>query len=308
MAAAVAAFGSIAARPADAQTAKPQFEVASIRPAGPFVRGQRLRTGGPGSDTPGRVTYNRVWLGLLLSEAYGVESDQVTGLDWIHDLSSGGYLFTINATFPPDTTLEQYRLMLQHLLAERFHVVFRRETQGRPGYELVVARGGHKLRTPEEVAAQPQAKAAGSVTGVNHDAEGFPQLPPGTARVSAVITGGGAIRMAMRGTVDDLCHLLGNAINQASGDGSLGRAKPRVVNKTGLDALYEFRLAYAGWVSPPRPSPGGETTPAASDPAESVPTLFTAVEKQLGLKLQKGEDVKVDVLVIERADKTPVEN
>ncbi len=253
IAAAAAAFGSIAAKPADAQTAKPQFDVASVKPAGAYVRGQRLKVGGPGSDTPGRVTYNRVWLGLLLSEAYGVESDQVTGVDWIHDLT-GGYMFTINATFPPDTTPDQYRLMLQTLLAERFHVVFHRETQGRPGYELLVAKVGHKLKTPEEAAAEPQPKATGSVTGVNHDAEGFPQLPPGTDRVSAVISGAGAMRLTMRGTVDDLCKLLGNAINQAGGDGSLGRAKPRVVNKTGLDALYEFRLAYAGWVSPPRPA------------------------------------------------------
>ena len=113
------------------------------------------------------------------------------------------------------------------------------------------------------------------------------------------------MRLTMRGTVDDLCKLLGNAINQAAGDGALGQAKPRVVNKTGLDALYEFRLAYAGWVSPPRPAPGGDM--AASEPAD-VPNLFTALEKQLGLKLQKGEDVKVDVLVIDRADKAPVEN
>ena len=302
----MAAFGSIAATPADAQTAGPQFEVASIKPAGPFVRGQRLRSGGPGSDTPGRVTYNRVWLGLLLAEAYGVESDQVTGVDWIHDVT-GDCLFTISATFPPDTTQEQYRLMLQNLLAERFHVVLHHETQSRPGYELGVTKGGHKLRTPEEIAAQPQPRVTGSVTGVNHDAEGFPQLPPGTARLSAVISGGGAMRVAMRGTVDDLAKLLGNAINQATGDGSLGRAKPRVLNKTGLDALYEFRLAYAGWVSPPRPAPGGELTPAASDPA-NVPHLFTAIETQLGLKLQKTEDVKVDVLVIERVDKKPVEN
>ncbi|MFT8131116.1 hypothetical protein, partial [Salmonella enterica] len=76
----------------------------------------------------------------------------------------------------------------------------------------------------------PQPKATGSVTGVQHDAEGFPQLPPGATRVSAVISGPGVIRLTARGTVDDLCKMLGNAINQTSGDGSLGRAMPRVVN------------------------------------------------------------------------------
>jgi len=48
--------------------------------------------------------------------------------------------------------------------------------------------------------------------------------------------------------------------------------------------------------------------PAASDPGEGLPNIFTAVEKQLGLKLMKVKDVQVDVLIVDGADKIPTEN
>ena len=104
--------------------------------------GQKSKSGGPGTSEPGRVTFTHVPLSYLLTEAYDVWPDQVAGPAWI---SEGSDAFTIVATMPPTTTPEQYREMLQNLLAERFGVRVHRERQTRPGYELVIAEGGPKM-------------------------------------------------------------------------------------------------------------------------------------------------------------------
>jgi uncharacterized protein (TIGR03435 family) len=48
--------------------------------------------------------------------------------------------------------------------------------------------------------------------------------------------------------------------------------------------------------------------PLASDPTGGAPDIFTAVEKQLGLKLVKVRDIPVDTLIVDNADKVPTEN
>jgi uncharacterized protein (TIGR03435 family) len=71
---------------------------------------------------------------------------------------------------------------------------------------------------------------------------------------------------------------------------------PRVIDKTGLNAVYEFTLNFEGtYMAGYLPSVGG-------------PNLFAALEKQLGLKLVKVKDVPVDVIVVDQVDKVPTEN
>ena len=68
-----------------------------------------------------------------------------------------------------------------------------------------------------------------------------------------------------------------------------------VLDKTGLTAFYQFDLKYADEVSQTPPeNPAG-------------PSIFTAVQEQLGLKLESKKG-PVEVLVIDRAEKIPVEN
>jgi uncharacterized protein (TIGR03435 family) len=69
-----------------------------------------------------------------------VAADQISGPGWIRDFS-GPDLYEIAATMSPDTTKEQFQLMLQNLLAERFHLVVHHETRMFSGYVLSVARG-----------------------------------------------------------------------------------------------------------------------------------------------------------------------
>ena len=282
------------------------FEAASVKPAGPSVRGEMggMR-GGPGTGDPGRITIARATLTDLLARAYDVWPDQISGPAWLDDRSA--YVYRIDATLPPDTTAEQFRLMLQNLLAERFHLRLHHETKTRPGYELVVASGGPKLKKWD-----PAANAAAGKFGV--DGNGFPTLPPGASVGFVMPSGGGAaaIRMAHRETMAMFCRGLGANIDMSNG-APIGGPQARVVDKTGLAGTYEFTLEFAGstgalGMMPSAPAVGEPGMPLASDPTGGAPDIFTAVEKQLGLKLVKVKDIPVDTLIVENADKVPTEN
>ena len=136
----------------------PAFEVASVKPAGPDSASSRIpamlppdvqermrMSGGPGTKDPGRVNYSGVTLNMLLKRAYDIGPEQISGPAW---LDSERY--DIMATVAPGTTLEQFRLMLQSLLAERFELRQHRETKTLAVYLLTVAKNGPKLRRPRD--------------------------------------------------------------------------------------------------------------------------------------------------------------
>ncbi len=122
------------------------FEAASVKSAGrnrvPGVSGQMK--GGPGTSDPGRISYNQNLKNILM-KAWDVPVDQLAGPAWLMDISGQDY-YAITATLPADTTREQFQKMLQNLLIERFQIQLHHETRDFPGYELVVAPGGPKLK------------------------------------------------------------------------------------------------------------------------------------------------------------------
>jgi uncharacterized protein (TIGR03435 family) len=122
----------------------PRFDVASVKFFTQNIPQPYTVTGGPGTSGPIRFRAPRIALINLLGRAFDVSTDQITGPSWIRDVAANTY--TVVATMPPDTTKEQFRQMLQNLLAERFHMVFHRETRNFPGYALVVDKGGPKFR------------------------------------------------------------------------------------------------------------------------------------------------------------------
>ena len=103
-------------------------------------------TGGPGTKDPGRINYSGVTLKMLLKRAYDIGPEQISGPDW---LDSERY--DIMATVAAGTTPEQFRLMLQNLVAERFELRQHRETKTLAVYLLIVAKNGPKLEAPETV-------------------------------------------------------------------------------------------------------------------------------------------------------------
>src|SRR5665213_1440042 len=96
------------------------FEVASIKPAAPMQGGRIMigSRGGPGTDDPGQMTFNNASIGDLIQSAYNVKSYQVTGPGWLETVR-----FDVIAKVPAGTTKEASRIMLQHLLADRFKLV-----------------------------------------------------------------------------------------------------------------------------------------------------------------------------------------
>jgi len=231
-----------------------------------------------------------------MMRAYGVRTDQISGPDWIKDFTDDKTLYTIEAVLPKDTSTEQFNLMLQHLLAERFHLAIHRAPKEFSGYELSVADGGPKIKEcvlPEESRQDKQA---------------CPGLPMGgsmTTSMSHGIGSWGAIRQRFMMSMSDFAENLGSMINEANGV-EANAAMPRVADKTGLSGTYQFNLEFAGIVL--MPGMGPSPVSAGSDSGSGAPTLFNALEKQLGLKLVKAKNVPVDILVIDRVDKVPIGN
>jgi uncharacterized protein (TIGR03435 family) len=178
----------------------------------------------------------------------------------------------------PGATREQFRSMLQNLLAERFGLKLHRERKEWPAYDLVVAKGGPKFKespTPEN--AEPPAFDRSALP---RDKWGLPVVPPGVSATSST-SGGRFRRYVVRETMAAFASSLAYHLERP------------VADATGLTGKYNFVLTWTKEVEPP-----------AEDP---LPSLMTALQEQLGLKLEskKGE---IEVLVIDHVNKTPTEN
>jgi uncharacterized protein (TIGR03435 family) len=134
-----------------------EFDVASVKPAlnAPFggrfsVSGPVAEAigfeGGPGSKTPGRIHYSGVSLKMILVRAYGMRPYQISGPGWMDTER-----YDIDAKYPAETNPENFGLMLQKLLVDRFHLVLHRETRQLSRYRLVVAKGGPKLSPAQKL-------------------------------------------------------------------------------------------------------------------------------------------------------------
>jgi len=287
--------------------AKLEFEVASVKPSappsgnGPIAVGSR---GGPGTSDPGRIAFSRYWLKGLLTTAYGVQPYQVIGPD---SLDTARFADTdrydIAATIPEGATKDDVKLMLQNLLAERFHLTLHHETRELPLYELTVGKSGPKMKpSAEDPNAAPQAPGP-----LTKGKDGIPQLPPGRRGMMLMVQRGGYHLAANVQTLPMFAQILSNQLHSP------------VVDKTGLTGTYDFELDFAldpgqdssplGALPPPPPGPPAAEVPLAGRvPApDDAPGIFAAVQDQLGLRLEKKKG-PVDVLVIDHADKTPTEN
>jgi len=129
-----------------AQQGRPEFEAASIRPA-TAVPSQC--TGGPGSSDPGLLTCHNFSLSYLGMMAYDLRAYQFSAPDWMKTTQ-----FDLTASVRAGTSVPEFRLMQQRLLAERFKLEVHFEEKEIDGYELVVAKSSPNLKlVPEDEAA-----------------------------------------------------------------------------------------------------------------------------------------------------------
>ena len=245
-----------------------------------------------GIEPGGRFTARGVTVKFLIQRAYDIRDFQIVGAPgWV---TSERYDIIAKAD-TPDLNREKLQPLLQSLLAERFNLKFHRETKDLPIYQLVVAKNGPKLKKSEVQAegpeADPPSKGAqpGEPPAPAHSATGMPGGP--RARGAMVRMGRGMVNAEMA-RVSEIASILAQ---------QLGRP---VVDKTGLEGLFDFKLEWTPdetmrGMSPPGDSVGHE----GGQPADtSGPTIFAALQEQLGLRLesQKGP---VEILVIEHIDK-----
>ena len=279
-----------AAIPAYSQDSRPQFDVASVKLSPPAQTGRRIpllprKSGGPGTGKPGRVTYQNYNMGILITEAYEVEWTQLSGPEWITilDVFSSAGRFDIEATMPPQTTREQFHLMLQRLLEERFGLQVRRDSKPGAVYRLVAESNGSKIKP-----APPMEPADRDVPNGPKGPDGFPTMPPGYSGLFVNVEPALIHIKFMRYSMAEFSKWL------------WGQLKKPVEDHTGMAGVYDFYLDRGR-----DPLPLSLTGDAAAEPGG--PELPAALAKQLGLRLVS-EKGSIETLVIEKINRTPTAN
>ena len=274
---------SLHAQAPAAQTVNPTFEVASIK----------RNTSGSGNVSigiapGGRLTFVNIPARTLITRAYQLQPYQVIGGPaWL-----GNDRFDVIAKNQGDAPPAQANLMLRALLADRFKLVVRNETRELPLYYLVTARPDGKPG-PE---LKPAAVDCAAGRGRGGPPAGAPGGPgpvagpaPGAAGCSMMIGAGRIIVGAQ-----PLSALVNSLATQ------VGRP---VLDKTGLTGSFDLTLSFmpdaGGRGGPIGPPPPGVPPLPPVDP--DAPSLFTALQEQLGLKLES-ERGAVDVIVIDSVE------
>jgi uncharacterized protein (TIGR03435 family) len=192
---------SVLARP---QSPRPSFEVASVRPS--------QHQAGP--DYNNQITYSateftgrNLTLRRLVAEAWHCQRNQVLGPGWLDREE-----YDVTARLPEGATSQQIPLMLQTLLADRFHLKAHTENRPMRVYELTVAPGGPRIH-PNEPGKAPAPASGLHFRGDMHEFADLLSvqisMPAPTSPDVPVVAGGPMIP---------------------------------VIDKTGLDGTYEFSV------------------------------------------------------------------
>lgn len=232
-------------------------------------------TGGIAPATPGRVRITNMPLRLVLLDAFRLMDHQLIGApEWTESAR-----FDINATYQADAarTEDDARAMLRTLLADRFGLKTHREMRELPIYSLVMARkdgalGPRLVRSTIDcnqwIAEKRPQMGAGSAS---------PVAPGGKRPVCLILTTRRFITAGTR-TMQDVLGPL---------QSMTGRP---VIDRTGLTGAFDFDLQ---WTSGPVAPAAGPTAPA-----DDGPSIFVALQEQLGLRLEPGR-APFDVVVVD---------
>jgi uncharacterized protein (TIGR03435 family) len=253
---------------------RPKFEVASVKPS----QESRFMTVRP---LPGRLTANAP-VRLLMQNAYEVQAFQILdGPAWINS-----EYYDIDAKTDGNVSRAQTFLMLQSLLEDRFGLKIHRETRDLPVYSLVAAKGGSKLPSWKEGSCVESAP-----DGLLQSASGRVP-PPGGGPPALAPCGGLRVMLDVSGA-----KMLGGKIAMAEFARTLSMTLGRtVIDKTGLTGLYDVKLDFVpdeATAALPPPPPDAATALDARNPS-----ILTALQEQLGLRLESTKD-PVEVLVVD---------
>ena len=271
-----AAFGALHAQGLQTScplplTATLRFDVVTVKLSDPTKEHEAMYW-----RQPDGLKWDGVTLSGMIANAYGVSRivrGQIEGgPGWM-----GSRAFDINAKVDVETAArwskmtqpevdEERRSMTRSLLADRFHLKFHHETREMPTLVLRVAKSGAKLQTPHP----------------EHELQAG--IPPNR------------INFFGHGHMEGHSALMSNLARSLASESEIA-GRP-VVDKTGLSGGYDFTLRW----TPDASSPGA----APADPNAQWPSLFIALEEQLGLKLAP-EKQPIDIIVVESVE-MPGEN
>ena len=263
-----AVLGLVRLAVAQTQT-PPQFEVATVKPADPNAQGIRImfQPGGGLKVEGGSVK-------MLITLAYNVREFQISGgPSWLssdrYDILAKAEQPTEPIPFPKMTEAQRTEFQqgikdrLKTLLADRFHLVVRQEMKEMPVYALTQAKSGSKLKV-----SAPDDPEKPGMRGI--------MMRPG------MITGTfGDLRIL----VDSLSNIVGRP----------------VIDKTGLDGKYDWKLEWTPDRSQMSPGMVRPENPA-NPPDISGLSIYTALEEQLGLKLE-AQKAPAPVIIVDKAEK-----
>lgn len=250
----------------DNSSSLPAFDVSTVRPNNTGARASHLDFGAD------EVRSSNLPLIFLLQDAYNLNSgstDQIVGTPaWISSMP-----FDITAKMdsetaarigkmPPDERLATLRRMMQGLLADRFQLKIHHESREIPVFALKVAKGGPKLTAVSESPIDPsKPRGADDWAGLRN----------------------------REGLVEGRDASIKMLVDSLSWKPEIGDRL--VVDETGLQGKYSFTLRWA-------PDSGQ----SAADLSEGTgPSIFAALDEQLGLKLEAKKS-RVDCIVIDHVE------
>jgi len=276
---------------ASAQAPSYTFDVASIKPSDPTVNSINVDSG------PGTMNISGAPVKLLIQEAFDVRDTQITGgPGWISaDRFDIVAKVLRNSSEPEEPknpgdegkAMERQRERLRNLLIDRFRLKTHRETKELTVYVLTLGKNGPKFTQSR----QQEESAPEAAQGKESDRPRGNFMRIGRGQV----TGQGM-------PVESLVRVLSQ---------QLGRT---VIDKTGLKGDYDFTLEWTpdsgrGAASGSQDSPAVSKEPRQDTVGTSEtggPSLFAAVQEQLGLKLES-QKAQVEMLVVDSIEK-PSEN
>jgi uncharacterized protein (TIGR03435 family) len=249
-------------------SSSPAFEAASVKPS---------TTGNPAwavSYTADSLRATNATLSALIQSAYGVRPDRlVGGPNWVRTTR-----FDVNAKAAHALPREQLRRMAQRLLEDRFGLALTKERREQEAYVMRLARADGRLGPDVRRAADGclDAVAPGGVPAIQ---------APGPPLQSST---------GARPTFSGRCATIASVAEGLSRNLGI-----EVVDQTGLQGRWDYVIAYA---------PLTVDVPAAIEPAQaSLPSVFVAVEEQLGFKLERNPHGSAEYVIIAKAH-APTEN
>jgi uncharacterized protein (TIGR03435 family) len=273
----VATLTAVAAQSPPGVATAEAFEVVSIKPSNPDAPGPTMPPVG------GRYTASNVSLRQLVQIVYDIGDSRIDGgPDW-----QTSRRFDIQAkAADPIVGIEAMRPLLKAMLADRFQLKVHTETREMPIYTLVTrddgTLGAGVTRSTVDCSRADQAFADARARDPQSllkqlAGDGVPcAIMPAPARVA------GSMTMRARGaSMANLASFLTAAAGRM------------VVDRTGLSGLYDWELTFDRAIRPQATLPG-------DTPVSTSPSLMTALQEQIGLKLESGRG-PVDILVIDSA-------